>query len=84
MAITPILVAYIEETEEAIFGWKNYDDNGYYTLSEEKMDVGDSTYSFPAVLYYYPRHLLPTPFNDTVQRNLNLVKISTFLILVQL
>ena len=73
MAITPILVAYIEETQGEAIGWKNYDDNGYYTLSEEKIDVGDSTYSFPAVLYYYPRQVIATTVEPvTIQNNFNL------------
>ncbi len=45
----------LDELQCEAICWKPYDDNGYYTLSEEKVSYNGNTFDFPASLYYYPR-----------------------------
>jgi len=51
----PAILAYETEPQGEAICWKNDSENGYYTLSEEKVTFNDITFNFPAQLYYYPR-----------------------------
>lgn len=73
MAITPKIVTYSTEPQGEAICWKNYYDNGYYTLSEENINFGGSTFTIPAVLYYYPRQIISTSVkNEIIQNSFNL------------
>ena len=52
--ILPFVNSFDEVQGEAIC-WKPYGDQGYFTLSEEKVTYNDTEFNFPAQLYYYPR-----------------------------
>lgn len=52
--ILPFVNSLDESQGEAVC-WKTYDDRGYYTLSEEKINFNAMQYNSPAMLYYYPR-----------------------------
>ena len=73
MAITPEIITYSTEPQGEALCWKNYDDNGYYTLSEENINFGGSTFTIPAELYYYPRQVISTGVqNNTIQNEFRL------------
>ena len=73
MAITPEIITYSTEPQGEAICWKNFDDNGYYTLSEENINFGGSTFTIPAVLYYYPRQVISTVVkNKTIQNKFSL------------
>ncbi|MCB0731537.1 MAG: T9SS type A sorting domain-containing protein [Ignavibacteriae bacterium] len=55
----------IDETQSEAVCWKPYDDFGYYTLSEEKVNYNGITLDFPANLYYYKR----TSIINSVKKN---------------
>lgn len=55
MSVDPEYLTYTQEPQGEAIGWKNYGNNGYFTLSEEDVTVGGITLSFPAQLYYYER-----------------------------
>lgn len=60
IAITPEIITYTTEPQGEAICWKNFNDNGYFTLSEENINFGGTTFIIPAVLYYYPRQIIPT------------------------
>jgi hypothetical protein len=55
----------IDETQSEAVCWKPYGDKGYYTLSEENIDVNGIVFKFPANLYYYPR----TSIVNSIEQN---------------
>lgn len=59
MSVDPEYLTYTQEPQGEAIGWKNYGNNGYFTLSEETgVSVGDLTFYPPAQLYYYERSSL--------------------------
>lgn len=61
--ILPFVNSLDEIQSEAVC-WKPYADRGYYTLSEENVDVDGYEFKFPANLYYYPR----TSFVNSIKK----------------
>ncbi len=56
--IQPLFLPFnrtIDESQGEAICWNNYNDKGYFTLSEEKIVVNNIELNFPAQLYYYPR-----------------------------
>jgi hypothetical protein len=73
MAITPETITYTTEPQGEAICWKNFNDNGYFTLSEENINFGGTTFIVPAVLYYYPRQIISTSIkSESVQNNFSL------------
>ena len=66
--ILPFVNSFDEIQGEAIC-WKPYDDRGYFTLSEEKVNYNGSEFNFPAQLYYYPRTSPITKVENTELEN---------------
>ncbi len=67
-----ILESPLEPIAEAI-AWKNYDDNGFYRIDEEKFDYGGFSYTVEAELFYYPREIITTSVkNEKVEDKINL------------
>ncbi|MEE9431500.1 MAG: T9SS type A sorting domain-containing protein [Melioribacteraceae bacterium] len=73
MIKAPLNLPYVREPQGEAICWKPNDDKGYYTLSEEKVNVGGTEFNFPAKLYYYPRTpLVGVENKSNIPNNLNL------------
>jgi len=70
MSKIPLGLPYEKEPQGEAICWKPNDDKGYYTLSEEEITVDSVEFTFPAILYYYPR----TSLVD-VEKNTNIPKV---------
>lgn len=55
MLTEPLILPYTTEPQGESICWSNTSENGYYTLSEEKISISGIVFTFPAQLYYYPR-----------------------------
>ena len=69
------ILAYDTEPQGEAICWKPYRDKGYYTLSEE-VDVtfGETTITFQAQLYYYPRKQVATSIKKIIPQKIQLLQ----------
>lgn len=67
-----ILESSFEPIAEAI-AWKNYDDNGFYRIDEEKFDYEGFSFNVEAELFYYPREIITTSIKyENIKDEINL------------